>query len=395
MIVDYHMHLRDESGEHQVRAGGDRAVRGDGARARRRRDRLHRARLLLHPDRGDLGGPVLRRALCPRPRRVLRRRASGEDGRIAREARARGGLRRGAPAPARRAARAVPVRLPAGIRALARRVARRHVARGVGADDRRRGVAALHRRPLRACRVRDGRRARPSRTSRRSSDGDRSRLSWPSCTSGSRLSSRLPGLAVEVSTAGLRKPVGSSIRMPTCSRACAGRAPDHARFGRARPDLVGADFEQALAHARAAGCESVAVYEGGRMTIEARDEHLRVVSASMPMRSARAFRSCSAVSRSTTRAASWAIPTAMSSPTRSRTRFSVRRAWATSARCSPRTTTRTAAPTRSCCSPMRTRGARRRLELVNADCVLIGEEPRIAGRRDEMRARLAGALAWT
>ena len=32
-------------------------------------------------------------------------------------------------------------------------------------------------------------------------------------------------------------------------------------------------------------------------------------------------------------------------------------------------------------------------ELVNADCVLIGEEPRIAARRDEMSARLAGALA--
>jgi 2-C-methyl-D-erythritol 2,4-cyclodiphosphate synthase len=31
-------------------------------------------------------------------------------------------------------------------------------------------------------------------------------------------------------------------------------------------------------------------------------------------------------------------------------------------------------------------------ELVNADCVLIGEEPRIAGRRDEMSSRLAGAL---
>ena len=30
--------------------------------------------------------------------------------------------------------------------------------------------------------------------------------------------------------------------------------------------------------------------------------------------------------------------------------------------------------------------------LVNADCVLIGEEPRIAGHRDEMRHRLAGAL---
>lgn len=31
-------------------------------------------------------------------------------------------------------------------------------------------------------------------------------------------------------------------------------------------------------------------------------------------------------------------------------------------------------------------------ELVNADCMLIGEEPRIAGVRDEMRARLAGAI---
>ena len=31
-------------------------------------------------------------------------------------------------------------------------------------------------------------------------------------------------------------------------------------------------------------------------------------------------------------------------------------------------------------------------ELVNADCILIGEEPRIAGRRDEMRRRLAEAL---
>jgi 2-C-methyl-D-erythritol 2,4-cyclodiphosphate synthase len=30
--------------------------------------------------------------------------------------------------------------------------------------------------------------------------------------------------------------------------------------------------------------------------------------------------------------------------------------------------------------------------LVNADCVLVGEEPRIAPLRDAMRARLAGAL---
>jgi 2-C-methyl-D-erythritol 2,4-cyclodiphosphate synthase len=31
-------------------------------------------------------------------------------------------------------------------------------------------------------------------------------------------------------------------------------------------------------------------------------------------------------------------------------------------------------------------------ELVNADCVLVGEEPRIALHREEMRARLAEAL---
>lgn len=31
-------------------------------------------------------------------------------------------------------------------------------------------------------------------------------------------------------------------------------------------------------------------------------------------------------------------------------------------------------------------------ELVDADCVLVGEEPRIAGVRDEMASRLAGAL---
>src|SRR5262245_5103393 len=30
-------------------------------------------------------------------------------------------------------------------------------------------------------------------------------------------------------------------------------------------------------------------------------------------------------------------------------------------------------------------------ELVNADCILVGEEPKIASRRDEMRAALAQA----
>jgi len=30
--------------------------------------------------------------------------------------------------------------------------------------------------------------------------------------------------------------------------------------------------------------------------------------------------------------------------------------------------------------------------LVNADCILVGEEPRIAGRRRQMQERLAAAL---
>jgi 2-C-methyl-D-erythritol 2,4-cyclodiphosphate synthase len=32
-------------------------------------------------------------------------------------------------------------------------------------------------------------------------------------------------------------------------------------------------------------------------------------------------------------------------------------------------------------------------ELVNADCVLVGERPRLAPHRDEMRSKLAAALA--
>ena len=52
------------------------------------------------------------------------------------------------------------------------------------------------------------------------------------------------------------------------------------------------------------------------------------------------------------------------------------------------------APTRSTCCATPTAGySRPGFTLVNADCVLIGEEPRIAGHREEMRRRLAEALA--
>ena len=81
----------------RVRSAGRRPVRRDGDRAGRRGDRLHGARLLLPADRGDLGRAVPVGAVRPRPRRVLRRRPRGEARGIAREARARGGLRRRAP----------------------------------------------------------------------------------------------------------------------------------------------------------------------------------------------------------------------------------------------------------------------------------------------------------
>jgi 2-C-methyl-D-erythritol 2,4-cyclodiphosphate synthase len=65
----------------------------------------------------------------------------------------------------------------------------------------------------------------------------------------------------------------------------------------------------------------------------------------------------------------------------------------TSARCS-RPATRSGTARRRSTSSRRAYAAVRELgyELVNADCVLIGEEPRLAPHRLEMRARLSAAL---
>ncbi len=50
-------------------------------------------------------------------------------------------------------------------------------------------------------------------------------------------------------------------------------------------------------------------------------------------------------------------------------------------------------PTRSICWSEAYRQVRAAgFALVNADCVLVGQEPRIAPYREEMRRRLAGAL---
>jgi histidinol-phosphatase (PHP family) len=67
----------------------------------------------------------------------------------------------------------------------------------------------------------------------------------------------LDGVALEISTAGLRKPVGELYP----DRALLGRAPITLASDAHEPHLVGEDFDQALALARSAGYETVTVFE--------------------------------------------------------------------------------------------------------------------------------------
>jgi histidinol-phosphatase (PHP family) len=77
------------------------------------------------------------------------------------------------------------------------------------------------------------------------------------------------GIAVEVSTAGLRKPVGELYPDAELLRACAGKGvPITLASDAHEPELVGADFDHALVHARAAGCSTVAVFDRGQMSLE-------------------------------------------------------------------------------------------------------------------------------
>jgi len=70
------------------------------------------------------------------------------------------------------------------------------------------------------------------------------------------------GVAVEISTAGLRKPVGELYPDPAFLDACVRvGAPITLASDAHEPDLVGADFDEAVALARAAGCETVTVFD--------------------------------------------------------------------------------------------------------------------------------------
>ena len=71
------------------------------------------------------------------------------------------------------------------------------------------------------------------------------------------------GLALEISTAGLRKPVGELYPDPELLRACVARGvPITIASDAHLPADVGRDFDRAVALAREEGCETVTVFEG-------------------------------------------------------------------------------------------------------------------------------------
>jgi histidinol-phosphatase (PHP family) len=73
------------------------------------------------------------------------------------------------------------------------------------------------------------------------------------------------GVAVEVSTAGLRKPVGELYPHPDLLEACRERAvPVTTGSDAHRPELVGRDFDRARELLRTAGYETVTVFEQRR-----------------------------------------------------------------------------------------------------------------------------------
>ena len=73
------------------------------------------------------------------------------------------------------------------------------------------------------------------------------------------------GLAAEISTAGLRKPVAELYPDASLLRVLARTGvPVTLASDAHEPDLVGADFDQALALAREAGCKTVVTFEGRR-----------------------------------------------------------------------------------------------------------------------------------
>ena len=189
---------------------------------------------------------------------VARGEAAGATG----QARAGGRLGRRAAGRARRGARAVSVGLPARLRALDRRPRGRPGAGDLGGLTGRGGVAlyfaALASSPRRA-----------TSTSSRTPTSPSSSASGPAAD---RVPARSTGVALEISTAGLHKPVGEVYPdLPML----AAHPPITLASDAHVPQDVGRDFDRALEHARTAGYETVTVFEGASGTARAaRDERV-------------------------------------------------------------------------------------------------------------------------
>ena len=253
VIVDYHMHLRDPEERIDAHGRRGRALRRGGGRARRRRDRLHRARLLLRADPGRLWTLPYQFERCVFDLDAyVGRDRRGEAAGAAGQARARGRLRRPAPGRARRAR-----------------------------SSRTRGTTCSAR-----CTGSTGSRSTRSRGSGLAASVDEVWRRYFAALVGAR---RAPGTStcspIPTSSKFFRGRPGAGSSTPTRSRASprgldrgaaqAGRralpGPGAARGAGAPitlasdahvPANVGRDFDQALELARAAGYETVTVFEG-------------------------------------------------------------------------------------------------------------------------------------
>ena len=201
---------------------GGRALRRDGGRARRRRDRVHRARLLL-PRRPAAVAMPYKIERCVYDLDAVRRRdRRGEAAGAAGQARARGRLRRPAAGRAGRAARRRTRGTTCSARCTGSTGSRSTRSRDLGRARRGRGLAALLRR-------RSPSSPRPvTSTCSRTPTWSRSSTGGPSGSSIRRLGgARARGLDRRAAQA-----VGEIYPDPAM---LAGRPADHARIGRARP----------------------------------------------------------------------------------------------------------------------------------------------------------------
>ena len=275
---------------------------------------------------------------------------------------------------ARQTARAVPVGLPPRLGAPTSGDGRR-LQPDLGAwteHSGRRRLAPLLRGARRSRRERARRRARPPRSRRRSSAAGR-RRGRRRVPRGAATAIAEADVAVEVSTAGLRKPVGELYPDAGFLTRCRERGVGgHARLGRARRRRTsGRDFDAGLAHLRAAGYETVTVFEGrGRAPGAARMSDLRVGIGV----DAHAFADGAPLVARRRRDRPAARPRGPLRRRRARARPRRRRCSAppgsaTSARSSRRREPRWRARRRWRCSSGRTAAVREAgFELVNADC---------------------------